>query len=61
MCTVAVTLWLDLLRLMSRVSDEERVHLPSSELKRRLLHGGGLPVKCAKTVRAEDENDDDMR
>jgi hypothetical protein len=59
-CTVAVTLWLDLLRLTSRISSEDRVHLPSAELKRRLLHHGGVPVKCAKTVRADEENDDDM-
>lgn len=59
-CTVAVTLWLDLLRLTGRVSSDERTHLPSSELKRRLLRGG-VPVACARTVRADEEQDDDAR
>ena len=58
-CTVAVTLWLDLLRLTSRVTGEERIHLPSETIKRRLLGGGGLPVRCAKTVRAGEEDDDE--
>lgn len=59
-CTVAVTLWLDLLRLTSRISSDERIHLPSSELKRRLLRGG-VPVACARTVRADEERVDDAR
>ena len=58
-CTVAVTLWLDLLRLTSRVTGDERIHLPSSTIKQRLLGGGGLPVRCHKTVHAEEDNDDD--
>jgi hypothetical protein len=58
MCSVAVTLWLDLLRVTTRVSREDRMHAPSGELKRRLLRGGGLPVTCARTVRPGEEVDD---
>ena len=56
-CTVAVTAWFDLLRLTSRFTRAERTHLPSAELKRKMLQGG-LPVKCAASnTREEDARD----
>ena len=56
-CTVAVTAWFDLLRLTSRFTRAERTHLPSAELKRKMLQGG-VPVKCAASnTREEDARD----
>lgn len=58
-CTAALTLWLDLLRVTSRVSVWDRVHVSSYEIKQRLLRGG-IPVKCAKTQRPGEDPDDDQ-